>query len=146
MKAVSLPARIAYTAVASPIAGAISFYSSMYLLPEFVSSYPRIDRNMDGSGIFNIAVTIAGSLAFTVALFTLTLPWIRHRKRTGRSWRIAFSCAVVVLASLLFADQGFKLVYDLVFAVLLTYMLAYTYVRYGVVDEARRRVSSRRTY
>jgi hypothetical protein len=142
MKAVSLPARIVYTAVASPLAAAIGFYSCMYLLPDFTAAHPQIDSNLDGSGIFNIAVTVATSLAFTVALFTLTLPWIRHRNRTGRPWRMALSCVVVVLASLLFADQGFKLIYDLAFAAWLTYTLAYTFVRYGVVDQAARR----RTY
>jgi photosystem II stability/assembly factor-like uncharacterized protein len=65
-----------------------------------------------GSGIFRIAICVGAALAFAVALFTLTLPWIRHRKRDGRPMRIAISCVVVVLASLLFVDQGFKLISD----------------------------------
>jgi photosystem II stability/assembly factor-like uncharacterized protein len=63
-----------------------------------------------GSGIFKIAICVGAALAFAAALFTLILPWIRHRKRDGRPLRIAISCVVVVLASLLFADQGFKLI------------------------------------
>jgi hypothetical protein len=142
MNAVSLPARILYTAVALPLAGAAGFYSCMLLLPEFTASHPQIDPNMDGSGIFKIAICVGGAFAFAVSLFALTLPWIRHRKRGGRPWRIGFSCVVVVLASLLFADQGFKVAYDLVFAAWLTYTLAFTFVRYGVIDQARRPSSS----
>jgi hypothetical protein len=49
----------------------------------------------------------------------------------------------VVGASLLFADQGFRIVYDLIFAAWLSYLLAFTFIRYGVTDEARRRISQR---
>jgi hypothetical protein len=138
----SLPARIVYTVIALPLAGAAGFYSCMRLLPEFTVNHPQIDPNMDGSGIFKIAICVGGALAFAASLFVLTLPWIRHRKRGGRPWRIGLSCVVVVLASLLFADQGFNLIYDFVFAAWLTYILAFTFVRYGVIDQARRSSSS----
>jgi len=144
MNAAGLPARIIFTAIALPLASAVGFYSSIHLLPEFTANHPQIDPNMDGSGIFKIAICVGAALAFAAALFTLTLPWIRHRKRGGRPWRITFSCAVVVLASLFFADQGFKVIYDVVFAAWLTYTLAFTFVRYGVIDQARRSSSSGR--
>ncbi len=143
MSARSLLARIIYTAVALPLAGAAGFYSCIHLLPGLTANHPQIDPNMDGSGIFRIAICVGAALAFAATLFTLTLPWIRHRKRGGRPWRIAFSCLVVVLASLLFADQGFKLIYDLLFAAWLTYTLAFTFVRYGVIDQPRKSSSGR---
>jgi hypothetical protein len=146
MRVSSLPARIVYTAVALPLGAGAGFYSSMRWLPEFTASHPQIDPNMDGSGIFNIAVCVGAGFAFAVSLFTLTLPWIRHRKLSGRPWRIGLSCGLVVLASLLFAEEGFKLVYDLLFAAWLTFILAFTFVRYGVVDQTRRRSSLARRY
>jgi hypothetical protein len=85
-------------------------------------------------------------LAFQSSLVTLTLPWIRHRKLGGRGWRIGLSCALVMLASALIAGEGFKLIYDLLFAAWLTYVLAFTFVRYGVLDVARRRSSSKGGY
>jgi len=144
MKAVSLPARIAYTVIGAPLAAAIGFSLCMRILPDFTASHPQLDPIGDGSGIFNIAASVGGALAFAVALYALTLPWIRHRKRSGRAWRIALSCAAVVFASLLFAEQGFQLIYDLAFAAWLTYTLAFTFVRYGVIDQERRRSSSAR--
>jgi hypothetical protein len=115
----------------------------MRLLPEWTARYPQIDPRMDGSGIFNIAICIGAGIAFSLSLCALTLPWIRHRKLGGRPWRIALSCVAVVGASLLFADQGFRIVYDLIFAAWLSYLLAFTFIRYGVTDEARRRISQR---
>jgi undecaprenyl pyrophosphate phosphatase UppP len=144
MRVSSLPARIVYTAVALPVVGAVGFYSCIHLLPSFTVSHPQLDPDMDGSGIFQIAICVGAALAFAAALFTLTLPWIRHRKRDGRLWRIALSCVVVVLASLLFADEGFELIYDFLFVAWLTYTLAFTFVRYGVIDQARRPSSSGR--
>jgi hypothetical protein len=146
MKVSSLPARIVYTAVALPLGAAVGFYSSMHILPEFTANHPQIDPNMDGSGIFDIAVCVGAGLSFAASLFALTLPWIRHRKLGGRGWRIGLSCVLVVLASLLFAEEGFKLIYDLLFAGWLTYVLAFTFVRYGVIDQARRRSSPASRY
>jgi hypothetical protein len=142
MSVVSLPARIGYTAVAMPIGAVAGFYSCMRLLPEYTAIYPQIDPGRDGSGIFRIAICAGAVIAFTASLLALTMPWLRHRKRRGRPSRIVISCVVVSLASIQFADQGFKLVYDLVFAAWLTYTLAFTFVRYGVVDRARRSTAS----
>jgi hypothetical protein len=126
-----------------PITGAAAFYSCMGILPEFTASYPQLDPSANGYGIFKIAVCVGVGVALTAALLTLTLPWIRHRKRQGRSGRIAFSAMLVVAAAVVFADEGFRLVYDLAFAVWLTYVMTYTFVRYGVVDETRRSRSMR---
>lgn len=142
MNAVSLPARIIYTVIALPLGAEVGFRSCMRLLPEFAVDHPGIAPGMDDSGAFKVAICVGVAIAFSAALWTLTLPWIRHRKRTGRPWRIGLSGAVVVVASVVFADQGFKLIYDLLFAAWLTYMLTFTFVRYGVIDEARRRRSS----
>jgi hypothetical protein len=138
MTAVSLPARIAYTVVATPLGWAAGFYSCMRFLPEFTTSHAQIDPNLDGSGIFRIAICAGAAIALTASLFALTLPWIRHRKKPGRPWRIALSCVLVVLASIFFADLGFRIIYDLLFAAWLTYLLAFTFVRYGITDQPRR--------
>jgi hypothetical protein len=146
MNVLSFPARIAYTAVALPVGWAAGFYSCMRYLPGLSASHPQIDPNLDGSGIFKIAICAGAAIALSASLFALTLPWIRHRKRPGRAGRIAFSCVLVVIASIFFADLGFRIVYDLLFAAWLTYLLAFTFVRYGVIDQARRSSSSRGGY
>jgi len=146
MTAASLPARIAYTVLALPLGGAAGFYSCMQVLPQFTASHPHIDPHGDGSGIFKIAICAGASVALTLGLFALTLPSIRHRKRQGRGWRIGLSCLVVLLASVAIADQEFGLIFDLVFALWLTYTMAFTFVRYGVIDQVRRRHASARNY
>ncbi len=118
----------------------------MALLPKLVAKYPRLDTGMSGQGVFNLALSVGAAIAFTAALFALTLPWSRHRKRRGRPWRIAASFVVVLVASVGFADMFPRLILDLLFAVWLAYTMAYTFVRYGVLDEARRASSSSRYY
>ncbi|MGA1981222.1 MAG: hypothetical protein ABSG84_02030 [Acidobacteriaceae bacterium] len=141
--AASLPARILYTVVAVPLGGAAGFYSIMLLLPRLVARYPNLNTGLSGQEMYNLAVGVGAGLAFTVALFALTLPWIRHRKRSGRGWRVGLSCVLVVVTSAGFAAEVRRLIPDLVFAAWLTYTLAYTFVRYGVVDDAKRTFSSR---
>ena len=48
------------------------------------------------------------------------------------------SGAFVVLASSAFADLGHPLLVDLAFAAWLAYTVTFTFVRYGVLDQARR--------
>jgi hypothetical protein len=143
MNPVSLPARVVYTAIAVPLTGVAAFYSCMGILPEFLARYPQLDPDANGYGIFKMAVCVGVGVALTAALLTLTLPWIRHRKRRGRRKRMAFSAVLVVAAAVVFADEGFGLVCDLGFAAWLTYVMAYTFVRYGVIDQARRSRSVR---
>jgi len=138
MSAASLPTRIVYLVVALPLGAAAGFYSSMQVLPQFTASYPKLDPAMDGSGIFRLALFAGTVVAFTAGMFALTLPWIRHRKRRGRGWRVGVSGALVVLLSVAFAAQGYGLVVDLAFVAWLTYTVAFTVVRYGVVDGGRR--------
>ena len=137
MSSKSLPARIVYTAIVLPLGAAAGFYSIMWLLPGLVAKYPRLDTGMNGQEMFDLAVSVGGGVAFTAALFALTLPWIRHRKRRGRPWRIAASFVVVLVASVVFADMVPRLIPDLLFAAWLAYTMAYTFVRYGVVDDPR---------
>jgi uncharacterized membrane protein YfcA len=141
MNAKSLPARIGYAVLALLLGAAAGFYSIMLLMPELVAKYPKLDTGMSGQDMFNLAVSVGAGVSLTAALFGLTLPWIRHRKRRGRPWRIAVSFAVVLIASVAFADMIPGLVPDLLFAAWLAYTMAYTFVRYGVVDDAQRRSS-----
>lgn len=143
MSAASLPARIIYTVVAVPLGGAAGFYTIMFLLPKLVARYPKLNTGMSGQEMYNLAVGVGAGVAFTVALFALTLPWIRHRKRSGRPWRVGLSCVLVVVTSAGFAAEVHRLILDLFFAAWLAYTMAYTFVRYGVVDDARRASSSR---
>ena len=146
MRAKSLPARIIYTVVALPLGGAAGFYFIMLLLPKLVAEYPRLDTGLSGRAEFNLALSVGAAIAFTVGLFALTLPWSRHRKRRGRPWRIVVSCLIVLVASAGFADVVPRLFLDLLFAVWLAYTMAYTFVRYGVTDDAKRTSSSSRYY
>jgi cyanate permease len=146
MNAQGLPARIGYAAVALPAGGAAGFYASMFLLPRLTARLPQLDPEMDGGGIFRLAICVGAVAAFVFTLFALTLPWIRHRKRSGRSMRIVASCVFVVLATLAFSIETYSLPYaviwGLAFAALLTYAVAFTFVRYGIIDSRRRRTYS----
>jgi hypothetical protein len=138
MNSVSLPARIGYAVAALAVGGAVGFYAGIWLLPKLAAHMPGADADMDGFGVFKAAIGIGVGLGFTASLIALTLPWMRRRRRTGRTGRIVISCVFVVLASLGFAGQGHELVYDLLFAAWLAYVMAFTYVRYGVRDRAHR--------
>jgi len=138
MSAVSLPARLAYAMVALPLGGAAGFYSSMAVLPKLAVVQSQLTSDIDGYGVFKASVSVGAAVAFTAALYALTLPWRRHRKRSGRPARTVIAGVLVVVASAGFAAQGHALIYDLVFAGWLTYTMAFTFVRYGVLDQARR--------
>jgi len=144
MKTTGLPARIVFAAVAFPLAGAAGFYLCMELLPGLVGQFPQLDLSSDGRGIFNLALGVSATLAVTLTLLVLTMPWSRHRKRSGRALRIAVSLVLVVVLSVWFADMGHRLEWDLLFAAWLTYTVAFTYVRYGVRDQERIRSVAQR--
>jgi uncharacterized membrane protein YfcA len=127
-----------YAAIAIPAGGAAAFYSSMAVLPRLATIFPQLDGDGEGLGIFKIAIGVGAALAFTFSLLALTLPWRRHRKRRGRGWRIAASGVLAVVASAGFADAGYSLTFDLAFAAWLAYTMAFTFVRYGMTDDARR--------
>lgn len=139
MTLIGLPARIVYAIVALPAVGAAAFYSTIWLLP--ILSKPLIGE-LDGQEIFLAALGVAAVVGFTACLMALTLPWVRRRRRTGRGVRIGISCVVVLVASLAFADHGHAVYYDLAFAAWLAYVMAFTFVRYGVLDRTGRAAKS----
>lgn len=138
MNAVGLPARIGYAGAALAAAGAAGFYASIWLLPKFASQAAEDD---DGYGLFRAALGIALGVGITAAMVGLTLPW-KRRKRRGRGRRITVAAVIVVLLSVAFASQQHKIVYDLLFAAWLAYVLAFTYVRHGVLDKPGTRSST----
>jgi Kef-type K+ transport system membrane component KefB len=137
MNTVGLPARVGYAVASLAAVGAVGFYASIWLLPKFVSQAAEHD---DGYGIFRMALGIALGLGVTAALVGLTLPW-KRRKRRGRGRRIGIASVIVVLLSVAFASQQHRVIYDLLFAAWLAYVLAFTYVRYGVLDKPKASVS-----
>jgi hypothetical protein len=146
MKAIGLPVRVAYASAVLVLSGVATFYCCMHWLPEYTTAYPALDPDGEGYGVFKVAICIAVSVALTVSLPVLTLPGVRRRKRRGRGTRIAFTAVVVVIASVLFADQGLRLRCDLLFAAWLAYLMAFTFVRYGIRDDARRSSGSANEY
>jgi O-antigen/teichoic acid export membrane protein len=132
MNAVGLPARIGYAVTALAAVGTAGFYASIWLLPRVVSDTAGDD---DGYGLFRAAVGIALCLGLSAALVGLTMPWTRRRRRSGRGRRIALSFLIVVGLSIGFASQHHYLALDLFFAAWLAYVLAYTYIRHGVLDK-----------
>jgi hypothetical protein len=146
MSAVGLPARIGYAVVALPVGGATGFYSVAWLLPKmsWLLQIPAIVP--ENYATFVTALYAGAAVAFTASLMALTLPWKRRRKRRGRNWRIGLSGAFVVLASSAFADLGHPLLVDLAFAGWLAYTITFTFVRYGVLDQAKRKSSSSRAF
>jgi len=138
MNSFSLPARIVYAVVALAGGGAAGFYSSIWLLPRVATYFQWSSAEGDGFDLFKAALGIGAAVALTAFLVAITLPWKRRRKRRGRLGRIVASGVVVVVASLGFAGQGHAVVYDLLFAAWLAYAMAFTFVRYGVLDQERR--------
>lgn len=136
MSTSGLAARVAYAAGALAAVGAAGFYSSMWLLPKLVSG-----SDDDGYETFLLSLGIGLALGFSAGLLGLTLPWIRRRRRSGRAQRMAISSAIVVIVSVGFASQEHQLIVDLLIAAWLAYTLAFTYVRYGVLDSPRVRAS-----
>jgi hypothetical protein len=138
MGSASLPARFAYAAAALVVVGAAAFYAGMWLLPRVGAA----TDDVDGYGIFQSALGIALAFGFSAALLGLTLPWRRRRRRSGRGRRTAISAAIVIFLSLVFASREHEIFMDLLFAAWLAYSLAFTYVRYGIRDSNRTRISS----
>jgi hypothetical protein len=135
MKATGLPARIVYAAVALPAAGAAGFYATAFLLPKLGPGLGLELPAPESEDLFRLALSVGAILAAPAFLCALTLPWRRRRHRGGRRWRLAISAVIVVAASVAFSGLGHSLLYDLAFAAWLAYMLALTYVRYGLVDQ-----------
>ena len=137
MNAVGLPARVAYCLAAMPVAGAAGFYAGIWALPKLAKTFPGPEARVEDYGLFLGAIAVGAGLAFALSMVALTLPWKRRRRRTGRGVRVTISCVLVVLASLVFADRGHAVVYDLAFAAWMAYVLAFTVVRYGVLDRVK---------
>jgi len=138
MDAVGFPARVTYAVCALPVGVAAGFYVSMWLLPKVVGAWEP-NSSPDGYTLFTTSIAIGIAVACAAALLALTLPWKRHRQRHGRTGRIALSCLFVVVASAIFAAQVHDVLIDFAFAAWLAYFIAFTYVRYGVRDQQRRR-------
>ena len=141
MSATGLPARMVYGVVALALGGVAGFYASIWEYPILLLRFQGIDADLDGYEIFKVALGVGAAVAFTAFMAALTLPWSRHRRRSGRGRRLAISGVFVVLASLAFAGLHHRAIYDLAFAAWLAYVTAYTYVRYGLRDPRMRRTS-----
>jgi hypothetical protein len=139
MSASSLLARMFYAVVAIPAAGAVGFYASLVLLPKLMGQSWYRFAPLDEQQIFLAAIGIGALLAFPASLLALTMPWRRHRKRRGRVLRAILSAVLVLGVTLSFAQRGHAIGVDLALAVWLAYIITFTYVRYGVLDRARRK-------
>jgi hypothetical protein len=139
MSAAGLPARIVYALVALPVGGAAGFYFVVWAIPKmsWLLQVPALVP--ENYTTFVTALYVGGAVGLTASLVALTLPWKRKRKRRGRKWRIALSSVFVVLAAAAFADQGHRLLIDVLFTAWLAYTVTFTFVRYGVLDQASRR-------
>jgi hypothetical protein len=144
MSAVGLPARIVYALMALPVGGAAGFYSVVWVIPKMSWLLQAPNVAPENYTTFVTALYVGGAVAFTASLVALTLPWKRRRKRRGRSWRIALAGVFVVVAAAVFADLGHTLLVDFAFAAWLAYTVTFTFVRYGVLDQARRASSLER--
>ena len=125
---------------------AVVFFYVMGVLPELTRIFPELDPGMDGYLIFKIAIGAAAAIAFSLSLYELTQPGIRPRKRRGRRLRMTSSGVFVVASSLVFNGLGLGWLWDILFAAWLTYTVAYTFIRYGVMDEPVRSSSTLDAY
>jgi hypothetical protein len=138
MKAVGLPARFLYALVALPVGGVAGFYGCAWALPKMMKYLYGVETNAIGYQLFTTSLGVGAGVGFMAFLWALTLPWKRRRRRSGRNLRLGVSSVVVVVASAAFAGLHHALEYDLAFAAWLAYGMAFTFVRYGVVDSAQR--------
>lgn len=134
MKATGLAARILYAAIALPAGFAAGFCATVWLLPAVAPALEIASPPAHTEELFRLGLSVGAVVAVPAFLCALTLPWRRRRHRGGRKWRWAASAVIVVAASLVFADLGHRLRYDLLFAAWLSYMLTMTFVRYGLLD------------
>lgn len=132
-----------YAVLALALGGVGGFYAAMWEYPILLLRFQGADADLDGQGIFMVALSAGAVVAFTAFMMALTLPWSRPRRRSGRGVRFAIAAVFVVIASLGFAGLHHHVIYDLTFAAWLAYVTAYTYVRYGLRDPRRRRTFSR---
>jgi hypothetical protein len=139
MSASSLPARIIYAVAAIPAAGAVGFYASLVLLPKLAGQSWYRFAPLDDQQIFLASIGVGALLAFPASLLALTMPWRRHRKRRGRVIRAILSAVLVLGVTLSFAQRGHAIAADLALTAWLAYIITFTYVRYGVLDRARRK-------
>ena len=137
MDPVGLPARIGYAVVALPLGGAVGFATAYWAFPTMGKFLMGWEPNADPNKNY-MALGWGLAVAFTAFLIALTLPWRRRKRRSGRMRRAILSGAFVLVTSLGFAGLGHAVVYDLAFATWLAYLTAFTFVRYGVLDSARR--------
>jgi hypothetical protein len=146
MKVAGLGIRIAYAATAFLLSGAVVFFYAMRVLPEIARLYPELDPLGDGYLFFQIAICSSLAVAFSFLLYELTQPGARHRRRKGRRWRLAWAALAIVASSLAFAGMGWSWMLDLLFVAWLTYTVAYTFVRYGVLDDPERQPDPLKLY
>jgi quinol-cytochrome oxidoreductase complex cytochrome b subunit len=138
MTAIGLPARIAYAVAALLLVSAVGFYAALpiftWLSPHLQDSHPI----MEGYDVFTMALGTGLLLAFTASCIALTLPWKRRRKRRGRPVRFVISGVFLIFVCLCLGDEEYSYLFDLVIAVWLSVTLVFTFVRYGVLDQAKR--------
>ena len=136
MHSVGLPARICYAIVALPLGGAVGFAMAYWAFPAMSKFLMGWEANADPNKKF-VALGWGFAVAFTAFLLALTLPWRRRKRRSGRMRRTVVAGAFVLVTSLGFAGLGHAFLYDLAFATWLSYLTAFTFVRYGVLDSGR---------
>ena len=135
MNRTGLQARIGYAVAGFAVAGVIGFYVSAWLLHRYALTPTSSEGEMYVA--FETAIALGALVGISAALVGLTLPWLRHKRRSGRKQRTVVAGAAVLLAALMFASTGHPLLYDLAFAVWLAYVVSFTYVRYGIRDRVR---------
>lgn len=140
MKPTDLSARFLYAVVALPAGFAAGFYATAYLLPLIAPHLRVASPPAESEDLFRLALSVGAIVAVPAGLCALTLPWRRRRHRRGRTWRLAVSAAIVIGASLVFAEAEHTFLEDMLFATWLGLMLALTFVRYGLVDHKSSRV------
>ncbi|HWB33632.1 MAG TPA: hypothetical protein VG714_10700 [Acidobacteriaceae bacterium] len=137
MNSRGLPARLLYAAITAPVVGVAVVYVTVWLLPWLQRLYGVPSPPPETEALFRAGLEVAIFVTVPAFLCALTMPWKRRRHRRGRRWRLAVSGLIVVASSLAFAGLGHSLIYDLLFAAWLSYTLALTFVRYGLVDQQR---------
>ncbi|MDP9038989.1 MAG: hypothetical protein M3O02_06915 [Acidobacteriota bacterium] len=140
MGATGLPARLAYAALAAPLASAAGFYAGAALFGRILPLLNGVQQPEPGWAEFVFSLLLGLAAGFSAFLYALTLPRLRLRRRRGRTARIALSALVVLVIAVAAEAEGVPTPVTLALTLWFSLILTFTFIRYGVLDRARRRI------
>ncbi len=139
MSGTGLPARILYALGFTPVGCVAGFYVGVYVFTRLIPLLEGISDPAPGWADFVFSLLVGVGAGFSVFFYALTLPRHRLRRRGGRVWRLVWSALLVFVVAVTVQVEGVPLRYTVGLMLWLSLTLTFTFVRYGVLDKARRK-------